>query len=123
MDEEVNMQIKSIHKMQDAFNKAIKLVKFAWRHFFVLNLLHCLAIAFIEAPSVNWGVFIGYLAVAVTLDWLKAKIKFSNSNHFDHYQAAIDSSRQYNEWATNPAKIGSPAHHIYNLGYNPGKYY
>lgn len=119
----INMKIKPINKMQNILDKTIKVAKFSWRHFFVISLLVLLVIAFIDAPAINWKVFANYLSAAIALDWIKTKIRFSKSDNSHYHQAVTDSFRKHSEWATNPAKIGSPANHLYNLGYNPGKYH
>lgn len=123
MAKEINMKNKSIHKMQNVLDKTIKVVKFAWRHFFVILTLVAM-IFLVKLSSANWFNITISIAFAVSLDWLKTKIKFSsiNNSQSHYHQAVTDSFRKHYEWATNPAKIGSPANHIYNLGYNPGKY-
>lgn len=119
------MQIKTVHQLQNVFDKTTKVVKFAWRHFFVLNLLHCLFIAFIEAPSVNWDVFATYLFIATFLDWLKTKIKFS-ANHATNVDKLANAKklskpRFYSGYGTQYV-VGSPAY-ISSIGDSFKKYH
>jgi hypothetical protein len=117
------MKIKPINKMQKALNQIIKISKFVWRHFFVMCVFILLLIAFVSYPEIDWQMFGVELIIAIFLDWLKTKDRASNTNNSRYHQVVADSFRKHSEWANNPAKIGSPANHLYNLGYNPGKHH
>lgn len=131
------MQIKTVHQLQNILDKTTKVVKFAWRHFFVLNLFHCLFIAFVEAPTVNWGVFATYLFIAIFLDWLKTKIKLRNAGNFIHRTPnQIASLTDQNSWNygiaettsylsrdMDPTSYGSTAWHSNSFNVGSSAYY
>jgi len=67
--------------------------------------------------------------IAFTLDRFKnslekGNIRYNSSNQMLRYaKDQMNSSRLgSSEWARNPMKAGSPASHLYNLGYMTTKY-
>lgn len=124
------MQISTIHKLQHALDTSKKVIKFVWRHAFVLADFFIIIQGICEGKKpILEGVLL-MLAIAFLLDWIKMKIKFSGGAYnlaqeqmFESARRNMDSSSfGSSAWATNPAMAGSPANHLYNLGYNSTNY-
>ena len=125
------MQIKLIHKLQQALDTSKKVIKFAWRHVFVLASFAITIQGIYEGKTPILEGEVLAFSIAFFLDWLKTKFKFSggtcNNAHeqmFESSRRNMDSSRfGSSAWATNPAMAGSPANQLYNLGYSTTNYY
>jgi len=125
------MQIKTIHKWQYSLDTSKKVVKFVWRHVLTIGVFALLFAAFVMYQAINWPMFSVELIIAIALDKFKMSFKSTNNFHncakeqmFESSCRNMDSSRfGSSAWATNPAMAGSPANHLYNLGYNTTNYY
>jgi hypothetical protein len=123
------MQIAVAHKIQHSLSSGLKILKFIWRYIFVFVSFGITIQGIYEGktPIIEGEAII--LVIAVFIDWLKMQFKFS-SNHsssrdqmFESANNNMDSSRfGSSAWATNPMMAGSPANHLYNLGYMTTKY-
>jgi hypothetical protein len=119
------MQIKTVHQLQNALDKTIKAVKFAWRHLFVFCVFAMLLIAFVSYPAIDWQMFGFELISAIFLDWLKTNDRFSriHNSHHQYHQAVAESFRQQSAWANNPSKEGSPAWNCNPFNVGSSAYY
>jgi hypothetical protein len=118
------MKIASARKLQYPLDNLIKVLKFVWRHVFTLSAVGMIIYGIYQGKTpIISGTFI-VLGAATLIDWFKMKLKFSSRNNnsrgqmFESARRNMDSSRfGSSAWATNPAMAGSPANHLYNLGY------
>ncbi len=125
------MQITTIHKLQHVLDTSKKVIKFVWRHAFVLASFAITIQGIYEGKTPILEGEVLAFSIAFFLDWLKTKIKFSGSTYNHAHEHMIESSRKNMDssrfgssaWATNPAMAGSPANHLYNLSYNSTNYY
>ena len=124
------MQISTVHKFQKALDGTLKVLKFIWRHAFVLIVLGMMIAALLMYPSLDWPMLVTELVIALGLDKLKMKFKPSSrgsnaamENMFESARRNRDSSNfGSSAWATNPAMAGSPANSLNNLGSTTPKY-
>ena len=127
------MQISTVHKFQKAqkaLDGTLKVLKFIWRHIFVL-ISFGITIQGIykgQTPIIENEALV--LMVALFLDWFKMQLKPSPrgsnvamENMFESARRNRDSSNfGSSAWATNPAMAGSPANSLNNLGSTTPKY-
>ena len=124
------MQIKTVHKWQNALDTSMKVLKFVWRHLLVLGSFAITIQVICEGhiPSLKGEIIC--FTIAFSFDWLKMQFKATRSKGnlaqeqmFESARKNMDSSRfGSSAWATNPAMAGSPANHLYNLGYTNNYY-
>ncbi|MFN6414731.1 MAG: hypothetical protein ACK4V2_03040 [Pseudomonadota bacterium] len=117
-----DMQVKTVHKWQNVLDNSIKSVRFLWRHAIILGMLGMM-INVIDLHTANWRNILISLVIAGLVDFFKMKIKIKFSDRYPNTITAqmIQNQKRYNDWSTNPGMAGSPANHLYNLGY-PNKY-
>ncbi len=130
-EDKYTMQISTVHKFQKSLDGALKVLKFIWRHAFVLIVLGMM-LSTVSIETANWKNIFLTISVAVLVDFLKLKIKISkthsgfNNAHdqmFEYARRSRDSSNfGSSAWATNPAMAGSPANSLNNLGSTIPKY-
>jgi len=129
-EDKYTMQISTVHKFQKAIDGTLKVLKFIWRHAFVL-ISFGITIQGIykgQTPIIEGEALI--LVVALFLDWFKMKFKPSPrgsnvamENMFESARRNRDSSNfGSSAWAANPAMAGSPANSLNNLGSTTPKY-
>jgi hypothetical protein len=123
------MQISTVRKFQRILDNSIKVLKFVWRHAFVLASFAITIQGICEGkiPIIEGEAII--FAVAVFIDWFKIQFQFSQDNSssceqmFESARRNRDSNRfGSSAWATNPVMAGSPANHLSNLGYTTTNY-
>ena len=124
------MQISTIHKFQKTLDGTLKVLKFIWRHAFVLIVLGMIAygVCHGKMPVIRGTSFV--FAIAAFIDWFKMKFKPSplgnnvaTDNMLEYARRNRDSSNfGSSAWATNPAMAGSPANSLNNLGSTTPKY-
>lgn len=111
------MQIKTIHKLQRAWDSLIKALQFVWRHAFVLASFGITIQGIFEGrtPIVEGEILV--FAISTFLDWIKMKIKLKhfNANSTYHKSSSITSFTQANYW--NSSIVGTPAY-LNNLGHS-----
>jgi hypothetical protein len=80
-------------------------------------------------PAINWPMFFTEFVIALGLDKLKMSFKLANSRSSSSDQMFRCAQEDLNSssfgssaWAMNPMQLGSPANHLYNLGYMTTKY-
>ena len=109
------MQIATVQKIQNRIDASLKVLRFVWRHAFVLAVFGMM-VAAILIGRISWENCFYYYVGAALLDWFKMKLKASyccNSSREQMFQSARRSmdSNHYGSfaWAANPMKTGSPA--------------
>lgn len=97
-----DMQVKTVHKWQKAFDNSIKTLRFFWRHACVLVMLGMM-VNIVSLQTANWGNILISLVIAGLVDFFKMKIKLSGG-----YNDANNRIFKINDdWSMNPTKIGS----------------
>ena len=116
------MQVKTVQKWQKVIDNSIKTLRFFWRHACVLVMLGMM-VNIVSLQTANWRNILISLVIAGLVDFFKMKIKvnFTNQYHSTITEQMLKSQKKYNDWSTNLGMAGSPANHLYNLGY-PNKY-
>ncbi len=110
------MQISTIHKLQHALDTSKKVIKFAWRHAFVLAMIWMLIEILIEGHTPKIEREFVVFAVAAFLDFIKIKIKFTSSNG----NCAMEQMFESSKWSRPTQMVsawdsydpGSPAYYI-----------
>ncbi len=106
-----------------------KFGKFIWRHLLTLTLSYFVFEAISHGTiKVNISGAFEFYFFSVLIDWIKVKIKFNGNGSYDSHEKMMNYSRRENDWShtgssawmSNPGMVGSPANHLYNLGYNSG---
>ena len=129
-EDKCTMQISTVHKFQKALDGTLKVLKFIWRHAFVLTVLGMMIAALLMYPALDWPMLVTELVIALGLDKFKMQFKPSPrgsnvamENMFEYARRSRDSSNfGSSAWATNPAMAGSPANSLNNLGYMTTNY-
>lgn len=111
------MQIITIHKLQHTLDNSKKVIKFIWRHAFVLGSLAITVQGIYEGKTPILGGEALAFSIAFFLDWIKTKIKFSGGTYNHAHEQMFESSRRNMDssrfgssaWAMNPTQMGSPA--------------
>jgi hypothetical protein len=124
------MQISTVHKFQHILDTSMKVLKFIWRHVLTLSAVGMIAYGVYhgKTPVISGTSFV--FGIAAFIDWFKMQFKFSTGSNNDAREQMFESARRNMDssrfgssaWATNPAMAGSPANHLYNLGYTATNY-
>lgn len=108
------MQIETIHQWQYALDSAVKVLRFCWRHAFVLGMIWMLVdiIAEGKTPIIEREIFV--FTIAAFIDWFKMKWKLDSGQNSYHQSSSITAFTQQNYW--NAEIVGTPAY-LSNLGH------
>ena len=119
------MQISTIHTFQKALDGTLKVLKFIWRHAFVL-IVFGMMLSTVSIETANWKNIFLTISVAVLVDFFKLKIKISktqsdfNNAHdqmFEYARRSRNSSADQirtglTSWSTDAYSYGSSAYNI-----------
>jgi hypothetical protein len=114
------MQISTVHKIQAVLDSSTKVLKYIWRHVFVLAVFGLLIAAYLIYPAIDWPMFFTELFIAMGLDKFKMKFKPIN-NGFNPHEQMFESSIRNSEdfsWKMNPLNPMCYTYHTYNSGNN-----
>ena len=111
------MQFTTVHKLQHALDVFIKVLKFVWRHAFVLASFGITIQGIYEGRTPIAEGEILVFVISTSLDWakMKIKLKFVNGSSNYHQSSSITSFTQDNYW--NSSIVGTPAY-LSNLGHS-----
>ena len=115
------MQISTVHKFQKALDGTLKVLKFIWRHAFVLLVLGMIAygVCHGKMPVIRGTSYV--FAIAAFIDWFKMKFKPSprgNNVATDNMFDTIRRSRDDFSWKMNPLNPMGYAYSTYKSGNN-----
>lgn len=120
-EDNYTMQITTVHKFQKALDGTLKVLKFIWRHAFVL-ISFGITIQGIykgQTPIIEGEALI--LVVALFLDWFKMKFKPSPRGSNVASENMIDSIRRSRDdfsWKMNPLNPMGYTYSTYKSGNN-----
>ena len=105
--------------MYIAWAKIKKTLKFVWRHFFTL-LVISRSVKVLLFGSLLWKNTFILLGVAITIDWVKQRMKFTTNakGYHSHIDSCSTPHSTLNDQWWNPNVMGTPAYLMRNSNYN-----
>jgi hypothetical protein len=105
-----------MNRIQNAWDKTKKTLKFVWRHFFTFGVLGILLSVFVEGP-LNWKNAFFMLATSIFLDWVKQFIKLTPRRGHPHHAEYQSIQPIRDQWWDSTLR-GSAANFLSNMDNN-----
>ncbi len=116
-EDKCTMQISTVHKFQKALDGTLKVLKFIWRHAFVLIVLGMMIAALLMYTALDWPMLVTEFVIALGLDKFKMKFRPYSRGSNVASENMIDSIRRSRDdfsWKMNPLNPMGYSYSTYN---------
>lgn len=113
------MQIETVHKLQNALDTSMKVLRFIWRHILTLIAVTMIIYGICDGKTPIIARVTTIFTAVVFIDWIKMKIRLAFTNiHYNIAQEQMfDSARRSRDdfsWKMNPLNPMGYTHHSHN---------